>query len=74
MANYQYDEGGGMASYFLLTFLSLILFPLTFSILRPSAGGRPIDRISPLLFTDRSVLSSSKSAGRRLSMCTLPRA
>ncbi|EJD01240.1 uncharacterized protein FOMMEDRAFT_126005 [Fomitiporia mediterranea MF3/22] len=29
MANYQYDEGGGMAAYFLLTFLSIILIPFS---------------------------------------------
>ncbi|KAH8118300.1 Sec63 Brl domain-containing protein [Phellopilus nigrolimitatus] len=33
MANYQYDEGGSMAAYFMLTFLSLILVPLTFTLL-----------------------------------------
>ena len=31
MANYQYDESGILASYFILTFLSLILVPLTLS-------------------------------------------
>lgn len=30
MANYQYDEGGSMAAYFMLTFLSLVLIPFTF--------------------------------------------
>ena len=48
MANYQYDEGGGMASYFPLTFLSLILFPLTFSLLQPMTGAH-IYYIGPLL-------------------------
>ncbi|KAG9016960.1 secretory subunit [Tulasnella sp. JGI-2019a] len=37
MANYQYDESGVLASYFILTFLTLILVPLTFSFL-PSTG------------------------------------
>ncbi|THH10242.1 hypothetical protein EW145_g1464 [Phellinidium pouzarii] len=32
MANYQYDEGGGMATYFILTFLSLILVPFTLTV------------------------------------------
>ncbi|TDL14651.1 hypothetical protein BD410DRAFT_757056 [Rickenella mellea] len=36
MANYTYDEGGGMASYFLLTFLSLVLVPLTYTLLPTS--------------------------------------
>ncbi|KAL5530223.1 SEC63 [Sanghuangporus sanghuang] len=36
MANYQYDEGGSMAAYFLLTFLSLILIPFTFTAFKSS--------------------------------------
>ncbi|KAL5487852.1 SEC63 [Sanghuangporus weigelae] len=36
MANYQYDEGGGMAAYFLMTFLSLILIPFTFTAFKSS--------------------------------------
>ncbi|KZT66980.1 hypothetical protein DAEQUDRAFT_813134 [Daedalea quercina L-15889] len=36
MANYSYDEAGNMAAYFLLTFLSIILIPLTLSSLMPS--------------------------------------
>lgn len=36
MANYNYDEAGNMAAYFLLTFLSIILIPLTISSLTPS--------------------------------------
>lgn len=36
MANYQYDEGGGMAAYFILTLLCLILVPVTFSSLYPT--------------------------------------
>ncbi|KAJ3852121.1 Sec63 Brl domain-containing protein [Lentinula lateritia] len=32
MANYSYDEGGNMAAYFIITFLALILIPLTLSI------------------------------------------
>ncbi|KAH7101122.1 hypothetical protein BKA62DRAFT_743479 [Auriculariales sp. MPI-PUGE-AT-0066] len=32
MAQYSYDEGGAMSSYFILTFLSLILIPLTISL------------------------------------------
>jgi len=31
MANYSYDEAGNMAAYFLLTFLSIILIPLSIS-------------------------------------------
>ncbi|KII96122.1 hypothetical protein PLICRDRAFT_170703 [Plicaturopsis crispa FD-325 SS-3] len=31
MASYNYDEGGNMAAYFLLTFLALVLVPLTLS-------------------------------------------
>jgi translocation protein SEC63 len=43
MANYHYDEAGNMAAYFLITFLALILTPLTFSLSpgskKPVAGG-----------------------------------
>lgn len=38
MANYNYDEAGNMAAYFLLSFLSLILIPLTISSSRSSAS------------------------------------
>lgn len=31
MVQYSYDEGGAMSSYFVLTFLSLILIPLSLS-------------------------------------------
>ncbi|EMD31768.1 hypothetical protein CERSUDRAFT_119351 [Gelatoporia subvermispora B] len=31
MANYSYDEAGNMAAYFLLTFLSIVLIPLSLS-------------------------------------------
>lgn len=36
MANYQYDESGVLASYFVLTFLTIILIPLTFTYLPSS--------------------------------------
>ena len=32
MADYAYDEGGSMALYFLLTFLAVVLIPMTLSI------------------------------------------
>ncbi|TFK66638.1 hypothetical protein BDN72DRAFT_799683 [Pluteus cervinus] len=35
MANYNYDEGGVMASYFIISFLVLVLIPSTFSTLSP---------------------------------------
>ncbi|KAF6743039.1 translocation protein sec63 [Ephemerocybe angulata] len=41
MAAYEYDEGGVMATYFLITFLALILVPFTLS----SFGGAP-DKIT----------------------------
>lgn len=31
MANYVYDEGGSMAAYFIITFLALVLVPVTLS-------------------------------------------
>lgn len=37
MANYQYDEGGSMAGYFIITFLALILVPVTLT-MSPSYG------------------------------------
>ncbi|KAH9928945.1 Sec63 Brl domain-containing protein [Fomitopsis serialis] len=40
MANYSYDEAGNMAAYFLLTFLSIILIPLTLSSFSPSRKPR----------------------------------
>ncbi|KAG8947544.1 secretory subunit, partial [Tulasnella sp. 419] len=36
MANYQYDESGVLASYFVLSFLSLVLIPLTLSFIPQS--------------------------------------
>jgi len=36
MADYDYEEGGFMALYFVLTFLTIILIPLTSSYLLPS--------------------------------------
>jgi len=41
MADYDYEEGGFMALYFVLTFLTIILIPLTSSYLVPSLSRRP---------------------------------
>ena len=38
MATYEYDEAGVMAAYFLITFLALILTPLTISSLSKRSG------------------------------------
>ena len=38
MATYEYDEAGVMAAYFLITFLALVLVPLTISLFTTSAG------------------------------------
>lgn len=38
MATYEYDEAGVMAAYFLITFLALILVPLTISSLSKRSG------------------------------------
>ena len=53
MAQYQYDEGGNMAAYFMLSFLTLILVPLTYSLL-PSRSEIPLNRyeLDFLLNTD----------------------
>jgi translocation protein SEC63 len=37
MAKYHYDEGGNMAAYFLITFLSLVLIPMTLSLFNSSS-------------------------------------
>lgn len=38
MANeYHYDEAGNMAAYFVITFLALVLTPLTFSLIPSSS-------------------------------------
>jgi hypothetical protein len=39
MATYEYDEAGVMAAYFLITFLALVLVPLTISVLTTRPGG-----------------------------------
>ncbi|PPQ95847.1 hypothetical protein CVT26_015977 [Gymnopilus dilepis] len=39
MATYEYDEAGVMAAYFLITFLALVLVPLTISSLTKGSGG-----------------------------------
>lgn len=46
MAKYHYDEAGNMAAYFLLTFLALILTPLTLSLL--SSQSIPVSPLSSL--------------------------
>ena len=42
MAAYEYDEAGVMATYFLITFLALILIPMTLS----SFGGKGREYLS----------------------------
>ena len=54
MANYNYDEAGNMAAYFLLTFLSIILIPLTISSLTPSKSEH-LRVLFALQATDRTV-------------------
>lgn len=56
MANYNYDEAGNMAAYFLLTFLSIILIPLTISSLTPSKSEH-LRAHCALQATDRTVQS-----------------
>jgi translocation protein SEC63 len=47
MAEYHYDEAGNMAAYFVITFLALLLTPLSFSLLptrtRPANQPAPCD-------------------------------
>ncbi|KDR74324.1 hypothetical protein GALMADRAFT_70989 [Galerina marginata CBS 339.88] len=43
MATYEYDEAGVMAAYFLITFLALVLVPLTISSLSKSSGKKVSD-------------------------------
>ncbi|TFK45466.1 DnaJ-domain-containing protein [Heliocybe sulcata] len=40
MASYHYDEAGTMALYFLITFLFLVLVPVTLSLSRPSRASK----------------------------------
>ena len=44
MATYEYDEAGVMAAYFLITFLALVLVPLTISLFTKSTGERSLTR------------------------------
>jgi translocation protein SEC63 len=48
MANYHYDEAGNMAAYFLITFLAVILTPLTVSLSPTSSMHRYSDIVAPL--------------------------
>ena len=41
MTTYEYDEAGVMAAYFLITFLALVLVPLTISVLTTRPGEWP---------------------------------
>ncbi|PPQ86765.1 hypothetical protein CVT25_012410 [Psilocybe cyanescens] len=43
MATYEYDEAGVMAAYFLITFLALVLIPLTISSLTKSSAKKATD-------------------------------
>ena len=61
MAAYEYDEAGVMAAYFLITFLALVLVPLTISAFKKS-GTCPFSlclwKGSSLIFTpDKAPLS-----------------
>lgn len=49
MAHYQYDEGGGMAAYFMLSFLTLILVPLSYSLV-PSKSALSMSSQETLIF------------------------
>lgn len=50
MAEYDYEEGGFMALYFLLTFLIIVLIPLTSSSLIPSFSMPAVAFLSISLF------------------------
>ncbi|EJD35962.1 hypothetical protein AURDEDRAFT_147310, partial [Auricularia subglabra TFB-10046 SS5] len=62
MVQYSYDEGGQMSSYFVLTFLSLFLFPVTASLV----GGRkkhvdvPGCRCEPCVHHRQEIKKSNK--------------
>ncbi|KAF8996806.1 Sec63 Brl domain-containing protein [Cyathus striatus] len=43
MATYEYDEAGVMAAYFLITFLALVLTPLTISAISPKKSSKPVE-------------------------------
>jgi len=54
MAQYNYDEGGGMAAYFLVTILALILTPMTISSLRKKSASTPLT-ILHAVFSTQSI-------------------
>jgi preprotein translocase subunit Sec63 len=69
MADYHYDEAGNMAAYFLITFLAIILVPLTFSLsLGSSMFSLDVGIYAPHRLNTKM---SSKAAYKRLPMPTL---
>jgi preprotein translocase subunit Sec63 len=56
MADYDYEEGGFMALYFVLTFLTIVLIPLTSSYLLPSFSTQSI-----FIFTSDTDLAKGKN-------------
>jgi translocation protein SEC63 len=54
MANYHYDEAGNMATYFLISFLTVVLIPLTFSLSPTSGTCFAFRRNSPLIPTGKA--------------------
>ena len=54
MANYHYDEAGNMATYFLISFLTVVLIPLTLSLSPTSGTCFAFRRNSPLIPTGKA--------------------
>ncbi|KAF9475267.1 translocation protein sec63 [Pholiota conissans] len=64
MATYEYDEAGVMAAYFLITFLALILVPLTISSLSKSSAKHVTDgcQCTPCVEQRKKVIEQEKGS------------
>jgi preprotein translocase subunit Sec63 len=73
MADYNYEEGGFMALYFVLTFLTIILIPLTSSCLIPSLSTRAPRNRFTLDLTPRHFAERESSVRCECSQCITKR-
>ncbi|KAF8189741.1 Sec63 Brl domain-containing protein [Pholiota molesta] len=64
MATYEYDEAGVMAAYFLITFLALILVPLTISSLSKSSAKHTTDgcQCTPCVEQRQKIIDQEKGS------------
>ncbi|KAF8905804.1 hypothetical protein CPB84DRAFT_1844796 [Gymnopilus junonius] len=68
MATYEYDEAGVMAAYFLITFLALVLVPLTISSLTRGSGKKITDGCQCTPCVERRKLVSKQGGGSIFSL------